>query len=325
MSRNLGFERARNLAESIDDRQILNNLGGGNIQLDIALFRNNLRNVSELVWEPAVEGSGIVNNRFLFPRSVLFIYTNGDEVKVQGTSLGNLNSNLTYYVVNLELNVGTQRNQLSFGLSQTPGGSAVALGSITSSVTFIRNDTVSKENLLNIATPDILDSGVGLEGDAFSYNIGNTFTEAFDTIEESVGIFNFLKREKYVANSSVSTDRRIVIEGSSTVGDPISFNSTQVNLNQDNSPGIYVTNPFSNVLEIEKTRAYSTDANPWALGATSLNTKSQQVNIGDLFFPNGIKFSSIDDFATESGFAEDFTHKIPIIVDGVEYFVLLKS
>lgn len=325
MSRNLGFERERNLDESDDDRQILNNLGGGNIQLDIALFSNNVRNVSELVWEFNTQGSTISNNKFIFPRSVLFIYTNGDKVRVQGSSLGNLNPNLTYYVVDLELNVGLQRNQLSFGLATTPGGTRVSVGSITNNVTFIRNDEVTQENLLNLATPEILDSGVDLSGDAFSYNIGNTFTDAFDTIEERVGLFNFLRREKYVSNDSVSTSRRIVIEGSSTVGDPAAFNSSQANLDQDKSPGIYITNPFSSPLNIEKTRAYSTDSQPWNEGAEALVTKSQQVNIGDLFFPHGIKFDSIDDLNVESGQASAFTHKIPVLIDGVEYFVLLKS
>lgn len=324
-SRNLGFERERNLDESDDDRQILNNLGGGNIADDIALFRNNNRNVSELLWEADGDGASIVNNKFIFPRDVLFIYTNGDEVTVEGNSLGNLNSSTTYYVVDLELNVGSQRNQLAFGLSTTEGGSRVSVGAINEDITFIRTDIVTKENLLKLATPLILDSGVDLNGDAFAYNIGNTFTEAFDTIEESVGLFNFLRREKYATNGSLSSSRKIVIEGFNKINDPDAFNSSEANLNQPNSPGIFVTDPFSSVLNIGKTRAYSTDSNPWAEGADALVTKSEQVNIGDLFFSNGIKFESLDDLASENGLAEDFTHKIPIIVDGVEYFVLLKQ
>lgn len=324
-SRNLGFERERNLDESVDDRQILNNLGGGNIQLDVALFRNNVRNVSELDWIVSGDGAAISDNKFIFPRDVLFVYTNGDEVNVQGNSLGNLNANIRYYVVDLELNVGTQQNQLAFGLSTTKGGGRIALGSITSDVKFIRRDEVTKDNLLRLATPDIQDSDIGLSGDAFSYNIGNTFTEGFDSIDENVGLFNFLKREKYVQNNSLASPRRIVIEGSTSVKDPAAFNSTEANLNADKSPGVYITNPFSNVLDIEKTRAYSTNSNPWEEGASDLVTKSQQVNIGDLFFSNGIKFDSIDDVESESGLATSFTHKIPVLIDGVEYFVLLKS
>ena len=340
MSRNLGFEQARNLEESDNDRQILNNLGGGNIQLDIALFRNNLRNVSELTWQFNTQGSVVSDNKFIFPRSVLFVYTNGDEVQVTGSvfdtageairddslPIGNLSREVTYYVVDLELNVGTQRNQSAFGLATTPGGARISLGSIANNLMFIRNDGVSQENLLNIATPDILDSNVGLEGDSFTYNIGDTFTEGFDTIEESIGLFNFLQREKYVANDSVSTSRRIVIEGSSVVSDPAGFNSSETNLEQDNSPGVYITNPFSNVLNIERTRAYSTDSQPWNSINSALTTKSTQVNIGDLFFSDGIEFDSIDDVNTgESGLASSFTHKIPVLIDGVEYFVLLKS
>ena len=142
-TRNLGFETSRNLNESVDDRQILNNLGGGNIQLDIALFRNNLRNESELTWEYEVDGSTIVDNKFLFPRTVLFVYTNGDEVRVEGSSLGNLSVNETYYIVDLELNVGVQNNQLAFGLSTTVGGARVSVGSISDNLKFIRKDIYS--------------------------------------------------------------------------------------------------------------------------------------------------------------------------------------
>lgn len=341
-TRNLGFERSRNLQESVDDRQILNNLGGGRISEDIALFRNNLKNKSELAWNINGPGATISDNRFIFPRDVLFVYTNGDEVKVTGVyfdtegnpiiddslPIGNLNRDLTYYVIDLQLNVGVQRNQLSFKLSTTPDGTPVSIGSIANSLMFIRNDVVTKENLLRLATPDIQDTNIGLEGDSFTYDIGSTFTDAFDTIDERVGLFNFLRREKYVSNDSVSSSRRIVIEGSVINADPAEFNSTQVNLDQDKSPGVYITNPFSNVLEIQKTRAYSTNSQPWTEGTNDLITRSNQVNIGDLLFSNGIKFNSIDDLnsgPTETGLASEFNYKIPILIDGVEYFVLLKS
>jgi hypothetical protein len=324
-SRNLGFEKERNLEESQDDRQILNNLGGGNIQLDIALFRNNLRNTSELDWQYNTLSSSIASNKFIFPTSVFFVYTNGDTVKVTGNSLGSLNANTTYYVVDLELGVGTTRSQLAFGLSTTLGGSRVALGTITSNVKFIRNDAVSKDNILNLATPSILNNNSSLEGDTFSYNIGTSFTDGFGTIETNTDYFNFIRREKYASNDSVSTGRRIALEGSHQIEDPANYNNSQVRLDTENSPGIYITDPFSNPLDIQKTRAFSTSANPWTEASGKLQTKSTQVNIGDLYFSNGIKFDSVDGVGTDSGLATSFTHKIPVVIDGIEYFILLKS
>jgi hypothetical protein len=323
--RNLGFERARNLSEAVNDREILNNLGGGDIASDIALFVNNTNNESELVWEFNTNQSDIIDNKFIFPITVPYAYTHGDIVKVSGSSLGNLNPNLTYYVTGLSLVAGVRRNQIAFGLSLTNGGSLVSLGSINANVTFIRKDEVTQENLLNIATPRILDSNESLVGGRFSYNIGTSFNDAFSTIESGIDGFNFLRSFKYISNDSTITNRNATIEGSIQVSDPAGTNQAQSDLEEDKSPGIYITDPFSDILDIDKTRAYSTDAQPWNEGSGALVTTSRQVNIGDLFFANGIKFDSIVDLNTESGNVSSFTHKIPIVVDGVEYFVLLRS
>jgi hypothetical protein len=136
---NQGFEKRLNLLESEDDRAVLNNLAGGNIQLDIALFRNNLRNTSSLVWQYNTNSSLIHTNRFIFPTTVAFVYTNGDRVTVTGSSLGNLNTTTQYYVVDFAVSQGTLGNQSGFALSLTEGGPRVTVGSITSNIKFSNN------------------------------------------------------------------------------------------------------------------------------------------------------------------------------------------
>lgn len=323
--RDQGFERSLNLGESVDDRQILNNLAGGNVQQDIALFRNNKRNVSTLVWESNTNGSSITDNRFVFPTTVPFVYTNGDIVKVTGAGLGNLNTIATYYVVDLVVGLGTLRNQSAFGLALTPGGQRITLGAVNAAVTFLRNDEVTKENILNIATPDTLEQGVSNEGSRFSYNIGASFTDAFDTIDSNIDTANFLRTQKYTTNTSVATDKQVRIEGGLITVDPAAFNSSAANMTQAKSPGVYITDPFSNVLNIGKTRAYSTSSQPWVEDTGKLTTKSTQVNIGDLYFENGIKFESFDGVEILTGSVTEFTHKLPVKINGVEYFVLVKS
>lgn len=323
--RNLGFEKQRNFFESTNDREILNNLGGGDIASDIFLFVNNTNNKSELVWDFNTDSSKIESNKFVFPTTVPFVYTNGDEVQVTGTSLGNLEINKMYYVVGLDLSQGDRRNQAAFGLSLVPNGSLVSLGTITNDVTFIRADIVTQENLLNIATPNILDSNIGQSGINFSYEIGASFGDAFSAIEGNIDGFNFLRSFKYIQNDSTAIDRAITIEGTLSINDPANFNSTQTNLNADKSPGLYISDPFSDVLDISKTRAFSTNAQPWEEGTGKLTTTSAQVNIGDLNFQNGISFNTITELTTVSGSVTEFTHKIPILINGVEYFVLLKS
>jgi hypothetical protein len=422
-SRNLGFEKSRNLFESTNDREVLNNLGGGDIASDIALFVNNTNNKSELKWkfgpnpntskiesnkfvfsaalpfvynnddEVQVTGDSLGNletdtvyyvvgldlnqgdnedqpafglsltlggslvslgtitddvtfiradsivlewefgpntskiesNKYVFPTTVPFVYTNGDEVQVTGTSLGNLETNKMYYVVGLDLSQGDRRNQAAFGLALEPNGSLVSLGAITDNVTFIRADIVTQENLLNIATPRILDSNAGLTGDTFSYNIGASFGDAFDVIEGNIDGFNFLRSSKYIQNDSTAINRPITIEGTLDINDPANFNSTEANLAEDKSPGVYISDPFSDILNISRTRAFSTSAQPWEVGTGELITTSAQVNIGDLNFQSGISFETITDLSTASGSVTEFTHKIPVLIAGVEYFILLKS
>jgi hypothetical protein len=323
-SRNLGFEVARNLAESVNDRNALNNLGGGNIASDIELFVNNLNNVTELTWEYSTDQSTISNDKFIFPITVKLVYTDGDIVTVSGSSLGDLNSELTYYVVEFDLRSGERLNQVSFGLSTSRNGSLVSLGNITSDILFTRSDVVTKENLLNIAAP----IGLGIDSnfieDGIYYDYAN-FNDAFDSIESNVDSFNYLRSFKYAANESTIVNSPIIIKGSTEVYDPAEYNTSETNLATAKSPGVYISNPFSDILNIEKTRAYSTSANPWEIGTEELVTQSTQVNIGDLYFSNGIKFDSITDLNSESGTVSGFTHKIPAVINGVEYFVLLKS
>jgi len=337
MSRNQGFELEKNLSESVSDGSALDNLGGGNISADITLFRNNTKNTSELIWKYSVEGSFISNNKFIFPRSDLFIFTNNDEVKVDlprnasaGDDLGGLNSNTTYYVVEYEENLGSENNQLAFGLSTTKGGSKVNIGSVTNGIRFIRNDEVTFNNILNIATPETLNEENELETDrAFSFNIGSSFDDAFNTINSNIDLFGFLRREKYTIDASVNSDNQVRIEGAISINDPAATNINNGALGRENSPGLYITNPFSpnGVLGIEKTRAGSTSQNPWT-DIGKLVTPSAEVNIGDLFFESGIIIDDFDDVNNESGdtaLPQNFTHKLPITINGIEYFVLLKQ
>jgi hypothetical protein len=323
--RNQGFEKALNLGESVDDRQILNNLAGGNIQADIALFRNNKRNTSSLLWKFNFNGSTITSNRFVFPTDVPFVYTGGDEVKVTGSSLGNLNTIATYYVVDLQVGLGTLRNQSAFGLALTKGGARIALGSIGGDITFIRKDEVTKENIFNIATPDTLEQGVSAEASTFAYNIGATFNDAFDTIDGNIDIANFLRTQKYVTNQSITTDKQVRLEGALVSQDPAGSNSTAANLALSKAPGVFITDPFSSLLDIQKTRAYSTNSQPWVEETGKLTTRSTQVNIGDLYFENGIKVDSFDGVEVLTGSVTEFTHKLPVKINGVEYFVLVRQ
>jgi len=330
---NQGFELEFNLSESVDDGQILNNLADGNIRFDIALFRNNRRNVSTLLWEYNQNSSSITDNRFIFPDIVQFVFTNGDMVTVQGTSLGNLNATTTYYVVDLIIGTGVASNQLGFGLATTKGGTRIALGTIQQNVTFIRNDEVTKDDIINIALPDTLEQGrsaSSFQGDVFRYNIGATFNIAFETIDSNIDSSTFIRAQKYTTNESVSTDKIVSIEGSLVVQDPADYNTNSTNFAQQKSPGIFIADQFAtNVNNISKIRAFSSNRNPWEIVSNTLVTEATEVSVNELYFQDDIKIASFDGLETVSGSvlsnSTGFTHKLPVTINGVEYFLLVKS
>jgi hypothetical protein len=341
MLNNQGFEKELNLTETTDDRQILNNLGGGSIASDIALFRNNLRNTSSLIWKYNTDSSIITSNKFIFPTTTSFIFTDGDEVKVQGTDLGNLDTTTTYYVIDFEVGLGVWKDQQGFSLSLTKGGSAVSLADpITADVEFIRRDQVTQENILNIASLNILEAG---NDPTFGYAIGSsgTFSEGFNIIENNVSNANFAKEQKYVTNQSLTTSLPINIEGLITVEDPADTNTSAAALTENKSPGVYITDPYTSILDTTKIRAYSSSQQPWVESVDiedplaippkfgKLTTESTQVNIADLYFENGIKIDNIDAITSTTGTvnttATQFTHKLPVKINGIDCFILVKK
>ena len=85
---------------------------------------------------------------------------------------------------------------------------------------------------------------------------------------------------------------------------------------------------------IGDTRAFSTDNNPWTEETSSVKTQSEEVTIGELNFqgtgPSGQETIDIDGITvtnltgTPPG-ASTFTHKMPILINGETYYILLKS
>lgn len=340
-----GLELRTNLAEPLQERQALENLAGPGIDQDLEIFVNNLKNTSELIFDPNGLDADIIDNatRFLFPRDVGFIYTSGDRVtlEIRDTENGeitavNVDGSMTpeeYIVSDYEFGLGSLRNQRAFGLITTEGGSLQDLSALESKfVTFVRDDSVSQENLLRISTPEILNSpettgsADGAGDFFFSYDVGSSFDDSFNEIENNVNSSNFKRREKYVQNDSVTSDKRIQIQGTLKVQDPAAELNDPNDLENETAPGIFVTDPFSDITDIQATRAFSTASNPWTEGTDDLITQSQQVNIGNLNFANGIRIDGLDvNSVSAANVAADFTHKIPVIVDGVEYFLLLKQ
>ena len=343
-----GLELRTNLAEPLQDRQAWENLAGPGIDQDIGIFVNNLANVSELTFDPTGLDAGIIDAsdgtpdmRFLFGRRVPFVYTSGDRVtievrstetgEVEATDIDGSDSNTNYFVVDFEFGLGNLRNQRAFGISETDGGVPLDVSGLSGKyVRFIRSDAVTQDNLIRIATPDILNSpensGEIGNDNFFSYNIGSDFNDAFNTIENNVNSSNFKRREKYTENAPVVSARPIEVQGTIRLTDPAGELTESGDLSNGAAPGIFITDPFSDINDIERTRAFSTSANPWSVAGSDLETDSEQINIGDLRFDGVLDITGIDagSTATES-VVSNFSHKLPVVVDGVEYSLILRA
>lgn len=82
---NQGYVTAFNLSETLDEVLTINNLGGGSISEDLAVFAGNTTNISRIVYKPGEPGYSIVNSsiatRFSF--NLLSVYGNGDPISIQ--------------------------------------------------------------------------------------------------------------------------------------------------------------------------------------------------------------------------------------------------
>ena len=275
--------------------------------------------------------------QFILKPQNIFTFTDGDlvgvstNVTIDGKTF---DQDTTYYVTN--------SNAINrFKLSGTSGGSAISIGGNSTAsndnFSFVRNDAVQQQNLINYIEPDYQDTDG--EGDDFSFLEGLTINESFDSAQTNTESAQYFTEKKYRGDQPVSVSDEIKFEGNVVLNDPANHitNSTE-GVDSQYAPGIYIGN----------TRAFSSDNNPWSKVGTELNTSSEEVSISELAFLDGsILNNSQDgsmviegiasDVSTVSGQSADsslsggnFTHKLPIKVQDENgnqetYYLLLSD
>ena len=303
---NQGYRKDLNLDETTIDTQALNNLAGAGIANDLRIIQNNLRNTSTLSY---VSNS---NGFFTFPDSIEAIFTNDDVVSVGTTvSIGSttLEPSIDYFICNSD-------GESQFKVSTTSSTSAVGVSTITISGTpspvafdIIRKNPVHKENLRNYIPPEVQDA-VG----EFSWT--SDLNGVFDETAVNIDSAKYFIGRKYQNGFDLTTDREIKYEGTVTSADPANLNSGTSGLANPKSPGVFIGD----------TRAFSSNDQPWTETGSSLQTQSSEVSVGDLTFIGDVKIEGIT--ATNQSPSvnpTDYTHKLPIVIDGITYFVLLKQ
>jgi hypothetical protein len=193
-------------------------------------------------------------------------------------------------------------------------------------IVFVRSNKVEQQNLLYLINPEIND-----EGFSYSFAGGGTIDEKFETLEGNIDSSNFLRTKKLRVDGDNYFKDRIRLEGNLRIFDPDPYNQTTTNLFDEKS-GVYITNPSSSLDDIQKLRAFSSNANPWTVEVSSgdLVTQSNEMNIGDLTLnytgASTATLLGLQNVTTTSSTDEtSFQYKLPVTINGEIYFVLLRS
>lgn len=298
---NQGFRKDLNLEETTNETVAIDNLAGAGIAEDLAVIRNNLRNISTLF-------CGVVSNGFfLFPDNE-FVFTNDDNVGVStNVTIGvtTLTSNTEYFICNSD-------GETQFKLSTTPstvGINTIIISDVTGiAVTFIRKNPVIQDNIVNFIQPQVQDQN-------FSYIGGNNINDTFRSISNRNETAKFLISRKYRIDEDRTTSKDLNYEGTVSISDPVNLNVNSAGLSNAKSPGVYIGD----------TRAFSSDNNPWTEIASALLTNSTEVSISELNFANNITIEGITATSATSVLATTFTHKLPVIINGETFYLLLRT
>ena len=309
---NQGYRRDLDLLETPNDFTAIDNLGGVGISFDLQIIQNNLRNISTAGFSTLTDGF------FDFGTTSNFVFTNDDPIKFNTTvSFGatTFNTTDTFFVCN-------SNGENKFKLSTTSSTSDTGINTIsitgtasTNIFNFNRSDVVTKDNILNLIDPR------SLQDDTFStIRDGLSIIGAFDTVQENVENSKFFISRKYKGNADTTADRDIKVEGVVKVNDPVNFNDSVSDLGDTKSPGVFINN----------TRAFSSDNNPWeelgsADGTGTLSTDSLEVSVAELSLVNSISIGGTSTNSATSSNVTSFTHKLPVVINGETYSLLLKQ
>ena len=232
-------------------------------------------------------------------------FDNTEEVIVQGTQVGIQTINIT----GIDYTSSSDIEKRSF--------------------TFIRKDIVTQENLINFIEPDIdtnEDGSFRLFRTLDDSDVSGTLNETFEDSNIILDNTRFDLQKRYRTNEDISSNKDVKYEGVVIVKDPDNYNNNDTNVLLEGiagSPGVFIGG----------TRAFSSDNNPWTdedelnTGGVSgaLVTKSEQVGVGELSFQNSIRVNNLgtDVLTGISSVADDYSHKLPIVINGETYFLLV--
>lgn len=316
-----GFAIKNNLSETTADRQIITNLGGSPLGDDIVLLYNNKRNKSSI---------------FVGSENLIGSFIRFDENVVQSVF-----SNKTRLTINNNIYYVRDSNGLNeFRLSTLPN--------LSDLVTFPpigfyeRSDEVSQENITNFSkvrrSTDLnavqSETLTGFLNQSASILGSSTPTNLLENLEANLDFYKFRRNGAITRINSFLSPNNTVIKGYVRVQDIDNLNAFGLN---DDRPGIFIYNPTTG----SGVRAFSSNDNPWSQNSGYLESSSNNINVGTLksavwvsgstytarTFGITLKNSNIAPAVTETTIIakNNFTHKVPITVNGDTYFLCLRQ
>ena len=305
-----GFVKSDNLSESStgrSDEAILNNLAGSNIAPDMLLFDGNTKFVQKLI-----------ASDYTVVDSIVIVNGSTSEGKVafsDGTIISHDSGPYQYTVRDSN---GIDRFKLYDASNAVFNPTGVLR----------RNDTVTGINLANLSRKRLdtnvgTSSGIGTGTGGSDLFNSQTINSQTSYIDGNIALF-YYKRGRIPLTYDASTFSVPV-----RFSGPLRITNDQ-NLAQGSStPGLFMVdanNPGTSAV-----RAFSDASNPWAAvtGALQTSEANAQANALKLLPTSGLNpnFDSISDnhFIAEVIDVGDYTHKLPVIVNGQQYYLLLKS
>jgi hypothetical protein len=318
-----GFVKSNNLDESATgslDRNILDNLGGANITDDILLFDGNYKFTSKL----APTDYTVVNGRIKIIAEGRVPFSNGTMLSYEGGdyNLRVVNSNVLD----------------SFELRNSQDVPFIPTGTLG---TFRRSDAVKAANLANLSvkrleTNTSSSSGISVDPGNGSENLFNqqTINSQVSYINEKIGLFYYKSGRVPLTYKATTFNVPIAFKGPVRI---VADSSTESTVPSASTPGLFIVNvsdPSAN-----PTRAFSDASNPWTKSGTALTTTIQYSQVNTLKLsasayntPSSITvntdFNSIGNNHYEPAVPAisvgSFTHKLPVMINGQQYYLLLK-
>ena len=207
---------------------------------------------------------------------------------------------------------------------------------------FERNNTATQQNLINLSFPEIFDTDDNNTAGGIYFNnvLNRGFNDNFNYLENILDSTNYFRLKKYARSvNNVFAENPIKIEGNLRTIDSDNFNDGTEEIFSETSPGVFILDPNSNKDNIVKLRSFSDNTSPWEFNSVSntleysaasiANAAQQEMSIGNMILKGDpISLDNIQGVIVETNNytpSQKFTHKLPVIINGEEYNLLLTN